>query len=256
VESVVHRRDPRVKIASVIGLSIITLGGDIFSLTMITTCLIALVPMSRLKTHQIWLALRPVTFFLGLLFLLHLIFTKGTPVPPFPDWPVTVTYEGLYTGALITWRFALLVMSAAILTMTTSPSELIMGIERLLRPFQRFGIPSHDVAVMISLALRFVPTLLDEIDRLKEAQTARGAHFNNRNLVKRTRAFISLVIPLVMSTMRRADDLALAMEGRGYRRGPRTYLKELSMSRADYLALVLVTLLTGIHVLGRLVSAG
>ena len=256
VDSLIHRLDPRVKIVSVIGLSIMTLSGAVFTEALITIFLIVLIPTSHIGVQQILRAFKPVRFFLGLLFLLHLIFTEGTPVPPFPHWPVTVTYEGLFMGALMTWRFALLILSASLLTMTTSPSELVMGIERLLRPFRHVGVPSHDVTIMISIALRFVPTLLQEMDKLKEAQMARGANFNSRNLVRRTKTFISLVIPLVMSTMRRADELALAMEGRGYRRGRRTYLKELCMSRSDYVALALMFLMSGIQFVGSFVSIG
>jgi len=253
-DSIIHRLDPRVKIVSVIGLSIMILKGEGFTWGIISVFLIGLVPTSRLSPHHILKALRPMVFFLLLLFLLHLIFTEGKPIPPFPPWCVTITYEGLYRGALITWQFTLLLLSASILTMTTLPTDLVSGIERLLRPLKIFGIPSHDVAIMTSIALRFVPTLLEEIDRIKEAQMARGANFKCGTLLQRTKATTSLLIPLIASSLRRADELATAMEGRGYKRGPRTYMKELRISQADYVAVAVMILITLFHILRSYIS--
>ncbi len=249
--SIIHRLDPRVKLAAVIALSILILKGDMLTQCWITALLLILVPASRLSLLHLRAAFRPVLFFLGLLFFLHLLFTAGTPIPPFPSWPVTVTYEGLHTGAFVIWQFSLLILSAAILTMTTPPGELIGGMERILRPFRHVGIPSHDLALMISMAMRFVPTILDELSRIREAQTARGACFKNGPVIKRMKATASLLIPLIQGTMRRADALALAMESRGYRRGPRTYLRELKMGRKDYLALLLFALALGLEQGGR-----
>ncbi len=133
----------------------------------------------------------------------------------------------------MTWQFAGLVLGAAVLTMTTPPSDLVGGIERLLRPLSRVGIPSQDLAVMIAMALRFMPMLLEEYDRLRMAQMARGADFTTGSLALRTRAVAALAVPLLLSAFRRADELAVAMEARGYRRGPRTTLRELLFSRRD-----------------------
>jgi energy-coupling factor transport system permease protein len=121
----------------------------------------------------------------------------------------------------------------------------VIGIERILRPLKVFRLPSHDVAIMISIALRFLPTFLHEIERIREAQMARGANFKTGSLRRRIRAFYALVMPLLLNTLHRADDLAVAMEGRGYKRGPRTYMKELSLSRNDYMALGLMILIIG-----------
>ncbi len=253
-ESLIHRLDPRVKIGSTVALSILILKGGTFSGVLITAFLIALVPLSRLGVNDMTKALRPVLFFFALLFFLHLLFTDGTPIPPFPSWRVTVTYEGLYRGAMTTWQFILLILSASILTMTTSPTELVSGIERLLRPLKRLGVPSHDLAIMISMALRFVPTFLEEIDRIKAAQMARGANFSSGPFVRRTRAVISLLLPLVLRAFRRADELVIAMEARGYKRGPRTYMKELCMTRADYAAVLVIVGMTCLHFVGEVVK--
>ena len=242
-ESVIHGLDPRVKIASVVGMSIVVLWGEIFTQIMITAFLIVMISVSRIPFSRILRALRPMVFLLGLLFFLHLFFTGGRAIPPFPLWHVTITYEGLFQGALISWRFALLLLAASLLTMTTTPSDLVSGIERILRPFKLIRIPSHDVAIMISIALRFLPTFLHEIERIKEAQMARGAKFKTGSLLQRTMAYRALAVPLVFNTLRRADELALAMEGRAYKRGPRTYLNELHLSRIDYIALLVMTLM-------------
>jgi len=247
-ESLIHRLDPRVKIGSTVAFSILILKGGTFTGVLISAFLIALMLLSHLNVTDMARALRPVLFFFALLFFLHLLFTDGTPIPPFPPWRVTVTYEGLYRGAVTTWQFILLVLSASILTMTTSPAELVSGIERLLRPLKVVGVPSHDLAIMISVALRFLPTFLEEIDNIKTAQMARGANFKTGSFIRRTRAVISLLVPLVLRAFRRADELVTAMEARGYKRGPRTYMKELCMSRADYAAVLVMILMTCLYI--------
>jgi energy-coupling factor transporter transmembrane protein EcfT len=249
-DSMIHRLDPRVKLGSTIVLSILILKGGGLTGAVISAFLIALIPLSRLSIDHMARAFRPVLIFFALLFFVHLLFTDGKPIPPFPPWRVTITYEGLHRGAVTTWQFALLIWSASILTMTTSPTELVSGIERLLRPLKRLGVPSHDLAMMVSVALRFVPTFLEEIDRIKAAQMARGASFGSGPFIHRTRAAISLLLPLVLCAVRRADELVTAMEARGYRRGPRTYMKELSMGRADYAAMMVMILMTGLLVIG------
>jgi energy-coupling factor transporter transmembrane protein EcfT len=249
-DSVIHQLDPRVKIGSTVVLSILILQGGVFAEAFVSAFLIMLMACSGLGGRHLVQALRPVFIFLGLLFFVHLFFTAGEPIPPFPPWRVTVTYEGLYTGALTTWQFALLVWSAAILTMTTLPMHLVSGIERLLRPLKRIGVPSHDIAMMVSIALRFVPTFLEEIDRIKTAQMARGAAFGTGSLMQRARAATSLLLPLILGTIRRADALSVAMEARAYERGPRTYMKSLALGRADYAAIGMMTVITVICFVG------
>jgi biotin transport system permease protein/energy-coupling factor transport system permease protein len=189
-------------------------------------------------------AVRPLAIFFALVFLMHLFFTAGTPIPSFP----LATYEGLYRGVLLAWRFVFLILSAAILTMTTLPSELMSGIERCLRPLRYLGISSHDVAVMVSIVLRFVPTLLQELDQIKEAQMARGADFKTGTIPARMKRVSSLVIPLIRNSILRAEELAVGMEGRGYRRGPRSYMRELRMTPSDYTILAVLVILTGLGI--------
>jgi len=236
-DSPIYRLDPRVKILAVLLLSIVILNAGPVESPIVTVFLLAAVALSGLSGRRVAGALKPLVWFFAILFCLHLFFTEGRPI--FPTLPA-VTYEGLERGVSVTWQFIALVVSAAVLTMTTAPSELVGGFEKLLRPFNRLGVPSHDIAIMVSISLRFVPTLLEEVERMREAQVARGADFASGGLVKRLKKMATLVIPLILCTFRRADELALAMEGRGYHRGPRTYLRELKFSRSDYAALLFI----------------
>ena len=236
--SFIHRLDPRVKILSLLILSVAMLSVEGREAILLTLLILWVFYLCGLSARRLILALKPVFPVLVLLFLMHALFSEGEPLLAFLP---AVTYEGLYRGGLVVWQFTALVTAGAILTMTTSSSELVSGIERLLRPLQFLRISSHDIATMVSVALRFVPALLEEVERMKEAQVARGADFGSGSPVRRLRKTASLVIPLILSTFRRADELALAMEGRGYHRGPRTYLRELKFTRADYAALLAVT---------------
>ncbi|HET6490363.1 MAG TPA: energy-coupling factor transporter transmembrane component T [Syntrophales bacterium] len=237
-DSPVHRFDPRVKILCALLLSIVILNAGLAESLAVTMFLLAAAALSGLSARRIAEALKPLAWFFAILFFLHLFFTDGRPILPSLG---AVTYEGLERGLSVTWQFVALVVSAAILTMTTAPSELVGGLEKLLRPLNRIGIPSHDIAIMVSVSLRFVPTLLEEVERMKEAQVARGADFGSGPIIGRLKKMATLVIPLILCTFRRADELALAMEGRGYHRGPRTYLRELRFTRVDYAALFAFT---------------
>jgi energy-coupling factor transporter transmembrane protein EcfT len=232
-DTVVHRLDPRVKILSVVALSILIFAATWAEILLISVFLAAVVATTRMTPAQALGALRPVAVFIAMIFLVHLFFTEGRPILSLAPLPVRITQEGLVRGIYVTWQFAGLVLGAAILTMTTPPSDLVGGIERLLRPLSRVGIPSQDLAVMIAMALRFMPMLLEEYDRLRMAQMARGADFTTGSLALRTRAVSALAVPLLLSAFRRADELAVAMEARGYRRGPRTTLRELALSGCD-----------------------
>jgi len=252
-DSLIHGLDPRTKALSVILLSLVILNSQPAAAAIFTLFLLSLIPVSRIPAGAFLRALKPALPFLLLLFGIHLLFTGGAPIPPFPDWRITVTYQGLHKGTLVTWRFALLLMSASFLTFTTSPSELVCGLEWLLRPLNILGISSRDVAFMVSLALRFVPTLLEEIRMIREAQMARGASFGTGGLRKRTRSILFLLTPLLNNSIQRAEDLALAMESRGYGRGARTSMRELKLGYNDFLALGAVILCSGLPFLLRVI---
>jgi len=240
-DTAVHRLDPRVKILSVVALSMMIFAATWPEILLISLFLIAVIRATRMTPVQALGALRPVAVFMAMIFLVHLLFTEGLPILSLTPLPVRITREGLVRGIYVTWQFAGLVLAAAILTRSTSPSDLVGGIERLLRPLSRIGIPSQDLAMMIAMALRFMPMLLEEYDRLRMAQMARGADFTTGSIALRTRAVSSLAVPLLLSAFRRADELAVAMEARGYRRGPRTTLRELAFSRCDLGAFAAMT---------------
>jgi biotin transport system permease protein/energy-coupling factor transport system permease protein len=241
---VVHALDPRVKIGCAVVLSLVVLQGSFFTAASTSVWLACLARSSRVPFRRLLGALAPARVFLALLFLLHLLFTGGTPIPSLENPVAAVTYEGLFQGLLVSWQFALLLAAGALLTMTTSPGELVDGLERLIRPLRVLGVRSHDIALMVSLALRFVPTLLDEMRRVREAQEARGASFRG-GLVRRARRTVSLILPVALGAFRRGDELALAMEARGYRGGARTGLRELRFALRDYAAALLGVLVLG-----------
>jgi len=214
--SIIHKLDPRTKILSVLFLSLIVVRGDWFVFLMVATLLLALTSGSRFSPGALLSAFKPVGLLFCFLFLLHLFLTEGSPIPPFPLGPVSATYEGLNKGLSVVFQFGLLIWAAFILTSSTLPTDLICGLERLLRPFKKIGVPSHDVAIMISLALRFVPTLVNETARVKEAQMARGVDFDRGSPARRVRRIATLVLPIITNLIRNVDALAEAMEARGF----------------------------------------
>jgi biotin transport system permease protein/energy-coupling factor transport system permease protein len=234
--SILHGLDPRIKIGATVALSLLVLQGGFLPCALISGFLVMGAGIGRISLKNLISAVRPAAVFIVLLFFLHLLLTDGTPLPPFEDGPVSVTREGLYQGILVAWQFALLLAGGALLTMSTSPSELVIGLEWLLRPLRVIGIRSHEIALMVSLALRFVPTFVEEMHRVQEAQMARGAVLGSGGPVRRARAASSLLIPVLLGAFRRADDLAVAMEARGYASGPRTHLHELRFCLKDLVA--------------------
>lgn len=244
-ESVVHRLDPRVKVFSTILLNVLILKGATVAWLVSSALILLLLWASGLSLRHLITALRPVKILLLLLFLLQLLFVGGRPIALLSTWGIPVTHGGLHQGIAVVWEFSLLVCLASILTATSSPSELVRALEMFLRPLRRIGVPSEDVAVMVSIALRFVPAFLEELEKIKEAQMARGAKFRAGGPFKRTKAAARLLIPLLLSFVRRAEHLSVAMEARGYGNGPRTHMKDLHMTNADYAALLVVILITG-----------
>jgi energy-coupling factor transporter transmembrane protein EcfT len=236
-DSFTHRLDPRIKMISAIILSILIFRASGFEVYPISLFFLVVIWISGIPPGSIFRALRPLTIFAGLLFLLHLFFTDGTALFAVPALRLKITHEGLSRGAFVVWQFLALVLSGAVLTMTTPPSELIGGLEKLLHPFKYLGVPTQDIAVMVSMALRFVPTLLEEFDRIRTAQMARGADVRTGKPVRRVRTAAFMILPLMTSALRRADELAEAMEARGYHRGPRTTMRVLRIGGQDYAAL-------------------
>lgn len=233
----IHRLDPRIKTLSAIALSVVIFRAAWFEACLISLFLLVVIRISRLRTCALLQAMRPMALFACLLFLLHLFFTDGTALLAVPALQMKLTHEGMFRGAFVAWQFVALVLCGAVLTMTTPPSEMINGLDRLLRPLRHIGVPTQDLAVMVSMALRFVPTLLEEFERIRLAQAARGADVEAGTFARRMRTIVSMTLPLMVSAVRRADELADAMEARGYGRGPRTTLRVLEITGSDYAAL-------------------
>ena len=185
-----------------------------------------------------------------LTFVLNLFMFDGTVLW---HWKfLTITYEGLYRSCFMALRLILLIIGTSMLTLTTKPMELTDGLEKLLKPFNRFGLPSHEIALMMSIALRFIPTLLEETDKIMKAQQARGADFESGNLIQRVKNMIPILIPLFVGSFRIAQDLALAMEARCYHGGVgRTRMKEIVFSRRDVVTGVLLAVFLGIVIASR-----
>ncbi|MCK5763228.1 MAG: energy-coupling factor transporter transmembrane protein EcfT, partial [Clostridiales bacterium] len=174
-------------------------------------------------------------------FGINIFLTKGEVI--FSFWFLDITKEGLHQAFFMMMRLIFLITGTSLLTLTTSPIMLTDGLENLLNPFKKIGLPAHELAMMMTIALRFIPTLLKETDKIMKAQMARGADFESGNIIKRAKSLIPLLVPLFISAFRRADELAMAMEARCYRGGEnRTRLKILSYTRKDLIGLIFVGL--------------
>lgn len=251
VDSPVHRTDPRIKLLAVLVLSILIFRLSVTGLTAVVIFLSGLSLLARITWVMLLRTTRPVWPLFTMLFLIYVFFTPGTPILPFASGPFGISYEGLYSGAVQVGRFILLILAAALLTMTTAPSELTMGLEWLLRPLSKIGISSHNTAFMVNLALRFFPTLHEEMRNINEAQLARGANFKPGSLKGKIRSMMFIATPLTLNILRRSDELVEAMEARGYQPGPRTYLSELTFTKTDMGALLFISLaVTAIWVIG------
>jgi energy-coupling factor transporter transmembrane protein EcfT len=245
-DSFCQRLDPRVKILATVGLSVLMLQARGWEIGVLSAALVLAACLSNLRPAMVLRALRPVAFFAVVLFGLHLFFTDGTPLTPLPSLPcvpLRMTHEGLLRGLFVSWQFVGLVFSGAVLTLTTTPSDLVQGLEHLLGPLEKLRVPTREIALMVSMALRFVPTILEEFDRIRTAQMARGADWGTGRLAGRVKAAAALIIPLLLSAFRRADELADAMEARGYAGGARTTLNRLHFGRDEAAVLAALLLL-------------
>lgn len=250
-QSVIHRLDARTKILGTLLYIIeIFLVNSFGGFGLVILALGVLIGISRVPVRFIFKGLKAVVFIILLTFVLNLFMFDGTVLW---HWKfLTITYEGLYRSCFMALRLILLIIGTSMLTLTTKPMELTDGLEKLLKPFNRFGLPSHEIALMMSIALRFIPTLLEETDKIMKAQQARGADFESGNLIQRVKNMIPILIPLFVGSFRIAQDLALAMEARCYHGGVgRTRMKEIVFSRRDGVAGVLLAVFLGIVIASR-----
>ncbi len=242
-DSVIHRADPRTKIIlSLVFMVVIFLLNSFWTFLAVTAFIILSVEISGVPLKYTLRGLKPLLLIIVFTAVVNVFTTIGTPVSDVVPLKY-VTWEGLILAAKLATRLALIIISGSLLTFTTTPILLTDGIEKLLNPFKRIGIPAHELAMMMSIALRFIPTLLEETDKIMKAQAARGADFDTGNLVQRAKSFVPVLVPLFVSAFRRADELATAMEARCYRGGTgRTRMRQLRFTAAD-LAVSLTTFL-------------
>ncbi|MBQ7455782.1 MAG: energy-coupling factor transporter transmembrane protein EcfT [Clostridia bacterium] len=245
VKSFVHGLDPRCKILLTIAFIVaVFLGKTLWAAIPVAAFILLAAKAAKLPLKLLVKGVRPLRVILLFTFVLNLFFTAGdTALVSF--WGITVTLEGLLTAIRFSLRLLFLVTGASVLTLTTPPVMLTDGLERLLSPLRRIGFPAHELAMMMSIALRFIPTLLEEADKIMKAQMARGADFESGNLLQRARAMVPLLVPLFVSAFRRAGDLAMAMEARCYHGGEgRTRLRVLKLTKNDlYAALAVAALI-------------
>lgn len=239
-KSYIHLLDPRTKILStVLFISSIFLADKYISYGIITLFLIITIALSQIPLRFIARSLRPLWVIIVLTFGIHIFTTPGNIL--YSIGPLIITEEGVRQGTLMTARLIYLILVSSLLTYTTSPLALTDGIERILNPFKAIGVPAHELAMMMTIALRFIPTLLEETDRIMKAQMARGADFSSGNILRRAKNMVPLLVPLFISAFRRADELATAMEARCYRGGQnRTRMKELKLGIRDGVASIII----------------
>jgi energy-coupling factor transport system permease protein len=203
---------------------------------------------SGISWRTIGQALRPLLFFIVLIFLVHALFNEGEALISIPFFRISPSFAGLQNGFFVVWRFLCLMMAAVLLTFTTAPSQMIVAIKFFLKPLKLLRVPVDDVAVMIMLALRLMPILLTEKERVETAQRARGYNLCQSGLIVRIKAFLSLTLTVLTGVFRRADELARSMEARNYGRGKRSSLVELKLTSSDYFVLIFLMFLIVIFV--------
>lgn len=240
-DSVIHKADPRTKIIlSIVFMAVIFLVNSFWTFTAMAMFVLLTVIISGVPVKYTLRGLKPILFIIIFTAVINIFTTRGTPISQAVPFKY-ITWEGLVLALKLAMRLVLIIISGSLLTFTTTPILLTDGIEKLLSPFRRIGLPAHELAMMMSIALRFIPTLLEETDKIMKAQAARGADFDTGNLVQRAKSFVPVLVPLFVSAFRRADELATAMEARCYRGGTgRTRLRSLEFTSADT-RVVLVT---------------
>lgn len=235
-ESVIHKMDPRVKLGGTI-LYIISLFcfQNFLGYILAGLFLAAVIKLSKVPFRFMVKGMRTILLLLLITVVFNLFLTPGKEL--ITVWKLTITEEGLRLAISMVIRLTLLIIGSSVMTLTTTPNNLTDGMEKMMRPLRIIKVPVHEVALMMSIALRFIPILLEETDKIMKAQIARGADFENGNLVKRAKALVPLLVPLFISAFRRANDLAMAMEARCYRGGEgRTKMKPLCYRKRDYIA--------------------
>jgi len=235
--TVVHKLDPRIKLLlTIVYIVALFIAKGLSSYILMIIVLLTCITLSKINPKAALKGVRPIIIVIMFTVILNLFMSGGTPLVEF--WGLTITKEGLASAVFMAVRLILLIVGTLLLTFTTSPMALTDGIEAMLNPLKKIKLPVHELAMMMSIALRFIPALIEETDKIMSAQKARGASFDTGGLIKRAKAILPLIIPLFISAIRRSDELATAMESRCYHGGEgRTRMKTLKTASRDWLAL-------------------
>ncbi|MBQ7476124.1 MAG: energy-coupling factor transporter transmembrane protein EcfT [Selenomonadaceae bacterium] len=247
-DSILHKLDPRTKIISVFVLIIVIFsakGTPSYIFLTAVTC--ATVFISKIPPLMILKSLKPISWIIFFTLLIHFFTHDGEIL--FELGIFQVTDEGVKFGVEVSLRLVLIIIFSSLLTFTTSPIQLTDGLEKILSPLKIIGVPAHEFAMMMTISLRFIPTLIEELDKIIKAQKSRGVDFESGNLIQRLKSFVPVLVPLFISAFRRADELAMAMEARSYRGGAgRTHFRRLKFERKDFFAAATIILIIAVTV--------
>ena len=251
--SVIHKLDARIKlIATLVFMISLFIINKFWPYAIVLVSLMGIIKLSSIPTKFILKGLKPLRWIIIFTFVINVFFLPGDII-----WSLgflKITREGLTQAIFMGLRLIFLVLGTSMLTLTTSPMDLTDAIERLLKPLNKVGLPVHELAMMMTIALRFIPTLLDETDKIMKAQMSRGADFESKNLVSRAKNLVPLLVPLFVSAFRRAEELAMAMEARCYRGGyNRTKMRQSIISKNDYMASCILTIYLVIIIITRFI---
>ena len=259
-DSVIHRLDPRVKLmGTLIFVISLFLGSNIWLYLVVAAFLAIVIALSKIPLKFILKGLKAIVILIVISAAFNLFLTPGTPL--IKIWKLTITHEGLNTAVFMVIRLIFLIMGSSLMTLTTTPNNLTDGLEKGLGFLKYIKVPVHEIAMMMSIALRFIPILIEETDKIMKAQMARGADFEHGNLIQKAKNMVPLLVPLFVSAFRRANDLAMAMEARCYRGGEgRTKMKPLHYQKRDRMAyltlLVYLAAVIGLRILWINVLSG
>lgn len=241
--SILHRLDPRTKIILLFVMMILIFVAEgIWAYLFLTVGTTAVIFLSKVPLSTVLKSLKPVLWIILFTFAIHLVSHEGETIAKI--FVFKITDEGIKFGVFISLRLILLITLSSLLTFTTSPVQLTDAMEKILSPLSKFGVPSHEIAMMMTIALRFIPTLIEETDKIIKAQKSRGVDFESGNILNRLKNFVPILVPLFLSSFRRADDLAMAMEARCYRGGEgRTHMKKLKFMQKDFISFAVAVLI-------------
>ena len=250
-ESKIHSLDARTKIiGTVVYLVALFLVNNFLGFAIAALALVTVVAISKVPFKFISKGLKPIMILIIFTMLVNMFATPGEVI--FTIWKLKLTKEGIIRAIFMAIRLVLLIFGSSLLTLTTKPIELTDGLERLMSPLRVIGLPAHELAMMMTIALRFIPTLLDETDKIMKAQSSRGADFESGNLIERAKGLVPLLVPLFVSAFRIAGDLAMAMEARCYRGGDgRTRMNEMKFGKADLISFIILVVYLAVIILTR-----